>query len=196
MKSGTMSFQMSYATLFRIMCRKCMCVHLSQGLRPVALAPQRQPCCHLGTNCMSSFPWLDGLLGFCGLVFVLLNFSASRCAGWLAYGCWFSKHFRISRAENGSRCWWPKLLFGRPGASILAPWRTTPLGHLGGPWQQQDERVKIQNRFFEDWGAIMGSYCESCLGTKAWNFILLRARCQATFRADFDSKPGRLLVNR
>ena len=63
----------------------------------------------------------DGSLAcwFCRLVFVLLNFSAERCAGSLVSGFEFSKHFWGCEAVEGSHFWCPQLLFGRLDGSVL-----------------------------------------------------------------------------
>ena len=61
-----------------------------------------------------------------------------------------------------------KMSFGRPGASILAPWGTilAPWGHLGGPWEQQDGHGGVQNQICIDFGSILGPYFERDFGTE------------------------------
>ena len=59
------------------------------------------------------------------------------------------------------------LSFGRPGASILAPWiHFGTLGHHGGPWEQQEGHVGVWNRIFIDFGTIWGAHFDSFLSTE------------------------------
>ena len=52
------------------------------------------------------------------------------------------------------------MLFGRPGASILAPWGTisAPWGHPGGPWEQQEGHLGVSNLILNDLREISGPH--------------------------------------
>ena len=68
-----------------------------------------------------------------------------------------------------------KLLFGRPGASILAPWGTVlvPCGHPGEPWEQQEGLVGVRSQIFSDFGMlyqiIKHAGIEACDGHRMQN---------------------------
>ena len=77
-------------------------------------------------------------------------------------------------------------LFGRHGASTLAPWE--PFWPLGDPLGDHRSSVKdtwgSRNHIFSDLGMILGPHFESCLGSDGLNSIFVQACVRAIFCTD------------
>ena len=77
-------------------------------------------------------------------------------------------------------------MFGRPGASILAPWPIlVPWEPLVRPWEQYEGHVEVWRRNFIESGTIWESHFDSFVGTEDLITFVVRSRPISLFLPSF-----------